>query len=80
MSIKKLSVRIRTKGKTRGRPSKAEITMSKLMSWQLEKNKPEIMKAHTDMLMLGTGCLKMFNNGNMKHVNPKTPKKLSKRR
>lgn len=73
MSIKDYSVRLRTKGKTRGRPSKLEMTASAIMSWQLKKNQSEITKAMVDMFVYGTGAMKITPKG-IKRVSLKKSK------
>lgn len=65
-------VRVRKKGKTRGRPSKWENSISKLLSWQMEKAKPEILKAHWDMVLYGKGCIEVKANGKIKHKSMKS--------
>lgn len=59
-------VKVRKKGKTRGRPSKWEKSLSAILSWQLEKSRPEIMKAHEDMILYGQGCIEFKPNGTIK--------------
>jgi hypothetical protein len=39
MTVKDFPVRVTKKGKTRGRPSKAELGMSELMSWIINEPK-----------------------------------------
>lgn len=63
MGIKDFPVRLRAKGKTRGRPSKLEMTASAIMSWQLKKNESEITKAMTDVLLYGHGAMKVTTKG-----------------
>ena len=63
MGIKDYAVRLRLKGKTRGRPSKLEKTASAIMSWHLKKNEPEIIKAMTDMMLYGNGAMKITDKG-----------------
>lgn len=58
VSIKDLPVRVTKKGKKRGRPSKAEMTMSKLCSHELKKSFGEIQKVINDMFFYGTGVYK----------------------
>jgi hypothetical protein len=51
--------RCNKKGKTRGRPSKLEITMGKLCDFVYLKHKKEIDKVIRDTMIYGTGILEI---------------------
>ena len=59
--IKSLMVRCRKKGKTRGRPSKFEMSASKLLSYEMWKksNVLAMHKAIHDLLVYGTSCVQI---------------------
>lgn len=61
ISIKDFPIRILKKGKKRGRPSKEELTMSKIMSFEMQKpsNKKSIKKFVKDLLFYGTGIVRV---------------------
>lgn len=59
VKIKDFLVRIKLKKKTRGRPSKWEYQASAVMSKVLLDNQNEIHKAMEDMLIYGTGIIKV---------------------
>lgn len=76
-----MPIRIIKKGKTRGRPSKAEKSMSQFMSWYMEKPaiKKQIQKAQMDMVLYGFSIIpsklahpKIFKNH--KPLNPSEPR------
>lgn len=58
-SILSMPVRVKKKGKTRGRPSKGEIWASQVASDLLKKHQPEINKAIADTIIYGQGTLKI---------------------
>ena len=60
-SAKDFMVRVIKKGKKRGRPSKPEITLSKILSWHM--NKPEVKesvnKSILDQVLYGKGAIEI---------------------
>lgn len=61
VSIKDYLVRVRKKNKKQGRPSKAEIAMSAIMSWELKKpkNQEAIRKSIDDLFAYGIGIVEV---------------------
>lgn len=61
ISIKDLPVRVTKKGKKRGRPSKSELAMSKLISYEIKKpaNQKAIQKTLNDLFLYGAGIIEM---------------------
>ena len=59
ISIKDYICRVKKKNKTRGRPSKYEMVASEITSYLYKKNKPEIEKTISDMILYGTGIIKV---------------------
>ena len=58
-SVKDLALRVVRKGKTRGRPSKYEMYVSKIMSDLVEQNKDVISDIIADTTINGTGILRI---------------------
>ena len=67
-SIKDYPVRIRKKNKTRGRPSKWELLVSKMTSQLLKENKEIIRKIQEDYLVYGTSAMKILWSKPMKRI------------
>ncbi|MDI6732349.1 MAG: hypothetical protein QME16_00250, partial [Planctomycetota bacterium] len=59
ISIKDYFCRVRKKNKTKGRPSKEEMVLSAVTSYNLDKMKPLFRKMHKDIMLYGTGIMKV---------------------
>jgi hypothetical protein len=61
-------IKVKKKGKTRGRPSKVELMATAILNKVLMENEGELQKMYEDCVLYGKyGALKMTGDGELKY-------------
>lgn len=73
-----MPIKVKKKGKTRGRPSNAEIWATKIVNELYKKNQPVLHSVCQDVMIHGYGAWQENKNGTITRIDPKSIINLNK--